>query len=79
LKRAVKLQPTNERILNNLGLALCRLGKFQDAFQTFCARSRAIDWEFEHRTDAGKDLAAKKTRSGTTKTRGVSIPIQALR
>ena len=32
LKRAVKLAPTDERILNNLGLALCRLGKFQDAY-----------------------------------------------
>jgi tetratricopeptide (TPR) repeat protein len=29
------LEPTNERILNNLGLALCRLGKFQDAFKHF--------------------------------------------
>ncbi|MDQ2921201.1 MAG: tetratricopeptide repeat protein, partial [Acidobacteriota bacterium] len=35
LKRAAKLAPTDERILNNLGLALCRLGKFQDAFKSF--------------------------------------------
>jgi tetratricopeptide (TPR) repeat protein len=35
LKRAAKLAPTDERILNNLGLALCRLGKFQDAFKNF--------------------------------------------
>jgi Flp pilus assembly protein TadD len=35
LKRAVKLAPTDERILNNLGLALCRLGKFDDAYKNF--------------------------------------------
>jgi Tfp pilus assembly protein PilF len=35
LKRAVKLAPTDERILNNLGLAYCRLGKVDEAHKAF--------------------------------------------
>lgn len=35
LKRAVKLAPTDERILNNLGLAYCRLGKVEEAHKAF--------------------------------------------
>ena len=35
LKRAAKLAPTDARILNNLALAQCRLGKFNDAFKSF--------------------------------------------
>ena len=35
LKRAVKLAPRDERILNNLGLALCRVGKFEEAYKNF--------------------------------------------
>jgi tetratricopeptide (TPR) repeat protein len=35
LKRAAKLAPTDARILNNLALAQCRLGKFDDAFKSF--------------------------------------------
>lgn len=35
LKRAAKLAPTDERILNNLGLAYCRLGKVDDAYKAF--------------------------------------------
>src|SRR5215207_9409128 len=35
LKRAAKLAPNDERILNNLGLALCRLGKIDDAYKAF--------------------------------------------
>ena len=35
LKRAAKLAPTDERILNNLGLALCRLGKIEEAYKAF--------------------------------------------
>jgi len=35
LKRAVKLAPNDPRILNNLALAQCRLGKFSDAFKNF--------------------------------------------
>jgi Tfp pilus assembly protein PilF len=35
LKRAAKLAPKDERILNNLALALCRLGKFDDAYKSF--------------------------------------------
>src|SRR5215813_11102702 len=35
LKRAAKLAPTDERIQNNLGLALCRLGKFDEAYKSF--------------------------------------------
>ena len=35
LKRAAKLAPNDERILNNLGLAYCRLGKVDEAFKAF--------------------------------------------
>jgi len=35
LKRAAKLAPADERILNNLGLALCRLGKIEEAYKSF--------------------------------------------
>jgi Tfp pilus assembly protein PilF len=35
LKRAAKLAPTDERILNNLGLAYCRLGKIDEAHKAF--------------------------------------------
>jgi Tfp pilus assembly protein PilF len=40
LKRAAKLAPTDERILNNLGLAYCRLGKIDEAYKAF---ARATD------------------------------------
>jgi Tfp pilus assembly protein PilF len=35
LKRAAKLAPTDERIMNNLGLAYCRLGKIDEAYKAF--------------------------------------------
>lgn len=35
LKRAAKLAPNDERILNNLGLAYCRLGKIDEAYNAF--------------------------------------------
>lgn len=35
LKRAAKLAPGDERILNNLGLAYCRLGKINEAYKAF--------------------------------------------
>ena len=35
LKRAARLAPTDERILNNLGLAYCRLGKVDEAYKAF--------------------------------------------
>ena len=35
LKRAAKLAPNDERILNNLGLAYCRLGKIDEAYKVF--------------------------------------------
>lgn len=35
LKRAAKLAPADERILNNLGLAYCRLGKIDEAYKAF--------------------------------------------
>ena len=35
LKRAAKLAPTDERILNNLGLAYCRIGKVEEAHKAF--------------------------------------------
>jgi Flp pilus assembly protein TadD len=39
LKRAARLAPADERILNNLALAQARLGKFDDAYRSF-ARAR---------------------------------------
>jgi tetratricopeptide (TPR) repeat protein len=38
LKRAARLAPSDERIWNNLALAQCRLGKYDDAYRSF-ARS----------------------------------------
>ena len=35
LKRAAKISPNDARIWNNLGLAQCRRGKFDDAFESF--------------------------------------------
>ncbi len=35
LKRAAKIAPEDQRILNNLALAQCRLGKFGDALKNF--------------------------------------------
>lgn len=35
LKRAAKLAPNDEKILNNLGLAYCRLGKVDEAHKAF--------------------------------------------
>src|ERR1044072_2574642 len=35
LKRAAKLAPQDERILNNRGLAYCRLGKIDEAYKAF--------------------------------------------
>ena len=35
LKRAAKLAPNDERVLNNLGLAYCRLGKIDEAYKAF--------------------------------------------
>lgn len=35
LKRAAKLSPNDPRIWNNLGLAQCQRGKFDDAFRSF--------------------------------------------
>ena len=35
LKRAARLAPNDERILNNLGLAYCRLGKIDEAYKAF--------------------------------------------
>lgn len=35
LKRAARLAPADQRILNNLGLAYCRLGKVDEAYKAF--------------------------------------------
>jgi Flp pilus assembly protein TadD len=35
LKRAARLAPADGRILNNLALAQCRLGKYDDAYKNF--------------------------------------------
>lgn len=45
LKRAARLAPQDQRILNNLALAQCRLGKYDDAYKNF-ARANG---EFEGR------------------------------
>ena len=42
LKRAAKLAPTDERILNNLGLAYCRLGKIDEAYKAFTRAGGAL-------------------------------------
>ncbi len=52
LKRAAKLAPTDERILNNLGLALCRLGKFDEAYKNFARADWSINRQLEHCEDA---------------------------
>ncbi len=63
LKRAAKLAPRDERILNNLALAQCRIGKYTDAYKSF-ARAGG---EFTGRLNtanmlerAGNDAAAIK-------------------
>ncbi|HKP72634.1 MAG TPA: tetratricopeptide repeat protein [Pyrinomonadaceae bacterium] len=43
LKRAAKLAPSDERILNNLALAQCRLGKYDDAFRSFARAGGEYD------------------------------------
>jgi len=43
LKRAAKLAPTDERILNNLGLAYCRLGKIDEAYKAFSRASGPLN------------------------------------
>lgn len=56
LKRAARLAPDDERILNNLALAEARLGKFDDAYRNF-ARARG---EF----DGHMNTAALAERTG---------------
>ena len=43
LKRAAKLAPTDERILNNLGLAYCRLGKVDEAYKAFAKATGPVN------------------------------------
>src|SRR5215813_9733726 len=43
LKRAAKLAPADERILNNLGLAYCRLGKIDEAYKAFARATGALN------------------------------------
>src|SRR5215213_3067680 len=43
LKRAAKLAPTDERILNNLGLAYCRLGKIDEAYKAFARATGQVN------------------------------------
>jgi tetratricopeptide (TPR) repeat protein len=35
LIEGTKLEPNNKKINNNLGLVLCKMGRFQEAFETF--------------------------------------------
>jgi len=59
LKRAVKAQPADQRFLNNLGMALVQLGKFDDAYQYF---EKAMG-EFEGRMN----IATRLVRLGHDK------------
>jgi len=43
LKRAAKLAPADERILNNLGLAYCRLGKIDEAYKAFARATGPVN------------------------------------
>ena len=43
LKRAAKLAPNDERILNNLGLAYCRLGKIDEAYKAFARATGQVN------------------------------------
>jgi tetratricopeptide (TPR) repeat protein len=43
LKRAAKLAPNDERILNNLGLAYCRLGKVEEAYKAFARATGPVN------------------------------------
>lgn len=43
LKRAAKLAPTDERILNNLGLAYCRMGKIDEAYKAFARATGSLN------------------------------------
>ena len=43
LKRAAKLAPTDEKILNNLGLAYCRLGKVDEAYKAFARATGPVN------------------------------------
>jgi Flp pilus assembly protein TadD len=55
LKRAAKLAPNDPRIWNNLGLAQCRRGKFDDAYQSF---ARAVG-EFNGHVNVASQLMAQ--------------------
>jgi Tfp pilus assembly protein PilF len=57
LKKAAKYAPADERILNNLALAQCRLGKFDDAYRNF-ARARG-DYEGHLNTAALAERMAR--------------------
>jgi Flp pilus assembly protein TadD len=56
LKRAAKLSPTDARIWNNLAIAQCQRGKFDDAYQSFV---QAVG-EFDGRVN----MAAQLLRQG---------------
>jgi Flp pilus assembly protein TadD len=43
LKKAAKLAPADTRILNNLALAQCRLGKYDDAYKNFARAGGELD------------------------------------
>ncbi|HEX8474744.1 MAG TPA: tetratricopeptide repeat protein [Pyrinomonadaceae bacterium] len=43
LKRAARLAPDDKRILNNLALAQCRLGKYDDAYKNFARAGGEFD------------------------------------
>ena len=43
LKRAAKIAPNDERILNNLGLAYCRLGKIDEAYKAFARATGQVN------------------------------------
>ena len=75
LKRAARLAPADERILNNLALAQARLGRFDDAYKNF-ARARG-DYEGRMNTAAlaermGRDAEAAEHYEAARKLRPAS-------
>jgi Tfp pilus assembly protein PilF len=75
LKRAARLAPDDERILNNLALAQVRLGKFDDAYKNF-ARAGS-DYDAHMNTAAladrmGRDSAAAEHYEAAHKLRPTS-------
>jgi Flp pilus assembly protein TadD len=78
LKRAAKLAPRDERILNNLALAQCRLGKFDDAFKNFARAGGELTGRINTATLAermGRDTEAIEQYEGARRLQPDSLNI----